>query len=73
MSNVGDKAQDALAIPEQELRLVVDTIPTLVWTAAPGGNIEYVGDFGDGKVRRREEMTRLRSHHGIIPSGVLSP
>jgi PAS domain S-box-containing protein len=35
-------AQDALAIPEQELRLVVDTIPTLVWTAAPGGNIEYV-------------------------------
>jgi PAS domain S-box-containing protein len=42
MSNVGTKAQDALAIPEQELRLVVDTIPTLVWTAAPGGDIEYV-------------------------------
>jgi PAS domain S-box-containing protein len=42
MSNVGIKAQDALAIPEQELRLVVDTIPTLVWTAAPGGDIEYV-------------------------------
>src|SRR5258708_36517409 len=42
MSNVGNKAQDALAIREQELRLVVDTIPTLVWTAAPGGDIEYV-------------------------------
>ena len=42
MSNEGNKARDALAIPEQELRLVVDTIPTLVWTAAPGGDIEYV-------------------------------
>src|SRR5258708_11508704 len=42
MSNVGNKAQDALAIREQELRLLVDTIPTLVWTAGPEGDIEYV-------------------------------
>jgi C4-dicarboxylate-specific signal transduction histidine kinase len=28
--------------PEQELRLVVKTIPPLVWRAGPRGNIEYV-------------------------------
>jgi C4-dicarboxylate-specific signal transduction histidine kinase len=32
--------------PEQELRLVVKTIPTLVWRAEPEGNIEYVSKRG---------------------------
>jgi len=27
---------------EQELRLLVETIPTPVWRAAPEGNVEYV-------------------------------
>jgi C4-dicarboxylate-specific signal transduction histidine kinase len=30
--------------PEQELRPVVKTIPTLVWRAGPKGNIEYVNE-----------------------------
>src|ERR1700680_1820895 len=42
MSNEGNKAQKALTSLEQELRLLVDTIPTLVWTAGPEGDIEYV-------------------------------
>jgi PAS domain S-box-containing protein len=42
MSNDGNKAQEALTIPEQEHRLLVDTIPTLVWRAGPEGDIDYV-------------------------------
>ena len=38
----GDEAQKALFSSEQELRLLADTIPALVWRAAPEGNIEYV-------------------------------
>ena len=32
----------ALTSSEQELRLLVEAIPTLVWRAAPDGNFEYV-------------------------------
>jgi PAS domain S-box-containing protein len=35
-------AEQALFNGEQEHRLLVDVIPTLVWRAAPNGNIEYV-------------------------------
>jgi PAS domain S-box-containing protein len=42
MSNEGNMAAEALTIPEQELRLLLDAIPTLVWTAGPGGDIGYV-------------------------------
>ena len=42
MSKDGDGAEEALSSGEQELRLLVETIPTLVWRAAPDGNIEYV-------------------------------
>src|ERR1700722_1708786 len=42
MSKEGDGAEEALLSSEQELRLLVDTIPTLVWTARPEGDIEYV-------------------------------
>src|SRR3984893_2650759 len=42
MSKEGNKAQKPLTSFEQELRLLVDTIPTLVWTAGPEGDIEYV-------------------------------
>jgi PAS domain S-box-containing protein len=38
----GEGAEEALLSSEQELRLLVDTIPTLVWTAGPEGDIEYV-------------------------------
>jgi PAS domain S-box-containing protein len=37
-----DGVEEALFGGEQELRLLVETIPTLVWRAAPDGNIEYV-------------------------------
>jgi PAS domain S-box-containing protein len=42
MSNENNKARKALTSLEQELRLLVDTIPTLVWTAGSEGDIEYV-------------------------------
>ena len=38
----GDGPEEALTSSEQELRLLVDAIPTLVWRAAPDGNFEYV-------------------------------
>ena len=38
--NIG--GDDALRGGEQELRLLVETIPTLVWRAGPGGDFEYV-------------------------------
>ena len=42
MSKEGDGAEEALFSGEQELRLLVETIPALVWRAGPDGNIEYV-------------------------------
>jgi hypothetical protein len=42
MSNEDDRADVALTSSEQELRLVVETIPALVWKAGPDGNFEYV-------------------------------
>src|SRR6476659_8264311 len=36
------KAVKVLTIHEQELRLLMETIPALVWRAAPDGNVEYV-------------------------------
>src|SRR5580700_3435294 len=42
MSREDNGPKDALASSEQELRLLVETIPTLVWRAAPDGNFEYV-------------------------------
>jgi PAS domain S-box-containing protein len=36
------EAVEPLTIHEQELRLLMETIPALVWRAAPDGNIEYV-------------------------------
>jgi PAS domain S-box-containing protein len=41
-ASAGDAADEALSSSEQELRLLVDAIPTLVWTAGPEGDIEYV-------------------------------
>jgi PAS domain S-box-containing protein len=37
-----EEADKAIASSEQELRLLVETIPTLVWRAGPDGNIDYV-------------------------------
>ncbi len=42
VSKDGEGAEEALFSGEQELRQLVETIPTLVWRAAPDGNIEYV-------------------------------
>ena len=42
MSNEDNRTDVALMRSEQELRLLVDTIPALVWTAGPEGDIEYV-------------------------------
>jgi PAS domain-containing protein len=42
MSKEGNRAEEALASSEQELRLLVEAIPALVWRAGPEGSIEYV-------------------------------
>ena len=42
VSKDGNKAEEAFFNGEQELRLLVETIPTLVWRAGPEGNVEYV-------------------------------
>src|SRR3984957_20352822 len=42
MSGEGNRAEEALTNSAQELRLVVETIPALVWRAAPDGNFDYV-------------------------------
>jgi PAS domain S-box-containing protein len=42
MSKGGDGAEGGLLSTEQEIRLLVETIPTPVWRAAPDGNVEYV-------------------------------
>jgi PAS domain S-box-containing protein len=42
MSKEGNRTEEALASSEQELRLLVETIPALLWRAGPEGSIEYV-------------------------------
>jgi PAS domain S-box-containing protein len=42
VSNEDNRTDVALTSSEQELRLVVETIPALVWRAGPEGNVEYV-------------------------------
>ena len=42
MSTERNRPEKALTSSEQELRLLVDAIPTLVWRAAPDGDFEYV-------------------------------
>jgi PAS domain S-box-containing protein len=42
MSKQVSRAGEALTSGEQELRLLVEAIPALVWRAGPEGNIEYV-------------------------------
>jgi PAS domain S-box-containing protein len=38
------RAEDALRESEDRLRLVVDTIPALVWSALPDGSVDFVND-----------------------------
>jgi len=42
VSNEDNRTNLALTSGEQELRLVVETIPALVWRAGPDGNFDYV-------------------------------
>jgi PAS domain S-box-containing protein len=42
VSNADNRADVALTSGEQELRLVVETIPALVWRAGPDGDFDYV-------------------------------
>src|SRR6202521_836326 len=45
MSKEGDGAKEALSSREQELRLLVETIPALVWQAGPEGNVEFAAQL----------------------------
>jgi PAS domain S-box-containing protein len=42
MSKEDNRAEETLTSSAEELRLVVETIPALVWRAGPDGNFEYV-------------------------------
>ena len=42
MSKEDNRPEETLTSSEQELRLLVEAIPALVWRAGPEGNIEYV-------------------------------
>ena len=44
-SKDGDGAEAALSGREQELRLLVETIPALVWRAGPEGNAEFTAQL----------------------------
>ena len=44
MSENSKGAEEALSSGEEELRLLVETIPAYVWRAAPKGDIEYVNE-----------------------------
>jgi PAS domain S-box-containing protein len=41
----GDGAEEALSSREQELGLLVETIPALVWRAGPEGNVEFAAQL----------------------------
>src|SRR6202049_589593 len=45
MSKEGDGAKEALSSREQELRLLAETIPALVWRAGPEGNVEFAAQL----------------------------
>ncbi|HWX85836.1 MAG TPA: ATP-binding protein [Xanthobacteraceae bacterium] len=45
MSKKGGGAEEALSSREQELRLLVETIPALVWRAGPEGNAEFAAQL----------------------------
>ena len=45
MSKKGGGAEEALSSREQELRLLVETIPALVWRAGPEGNVEFAAQL----------------------------
>src|SRR3954468_6074232 len=42
MSAEGNRSMEPLTSNEQELRLLVETIPALVWRAGPEGNVQFV-------------------------------
>ena len=42
MSKEDNRTEEALTSSEQELRVLVEAIPTLVWRAAPDGDFDYV-------------------------------
>ena len=45
MSGEDDGAEEALSSREQELRLLAETIPALMWRAGPEGNVELVAQL----------------------------
>ena len=49
------RAEEAVRRSEEELREVIETIPAMVWTALPDGNVEFIN-------RRWQEFTG--SHSG---------
>src|SRR5262252_10742965 len=53
-----DRTEEALRKSEEQLRLVIDTIPTLVWSFRPDGAFDYVS-------RRWSEYTGLSAQDAL--------
>ena len=53
-----DRTEEALRKSEEQLRLVIDTIPTLVWSFRPDGAFDYVG-------RRWSEYTGMSAQDAL--------
>jgi hypothetical protein len=74
------KAEEALRKSEQQLRLLIDTIPALVWCATPEGEpsylnkrlIDYIGmtanDFDAPIGRRQSAAMRAIVHQDDVPT-----
>src|SRR5438309_2052753 len=52
------RAEDALRRSEDQLRLVIDTIPALVWSASPDGSLDFLN-------QRWLEYTGISSERGL--------
>jgi PAS domain S-box-containing protein len=52
------RAEEALRESEEQLRLVIDTIPTLVWSCRPDGAVDYVS-------RRWSEYTGISAQDAL--------
>jgi PAS domain S-box-containing protein len=65
------KAQEALEASEHHLRMVIETLPALVWTAMPDGEPDYINQrVVDYTGRTLENFARLRWNGILHPADI---
>jgi PAS domain S-box-containing protein len=45
-NNHSEESSKSTSLAEDEIRLIIDTIPGFVWSASPGGDIEFLNQRG---------------------------